>query len=130
MYNLSRRQLADYAADQLLSKVRPAKIAKDLAVILVASRRQNQAELLAEDIGWELERRGKAANATVVSARKLSDQLRKDIAAHVKKAAQVEQVIISETIDPAVIGGVRIDTAAHSWDKTLRRKLTDIKEVF
>ena len=49
--------------------------------------------------------------------------------AQVKKSAKVEQVIISEQIDKSVIGGVRIDTAAHSWDKTLSRKLTDIQEV-
>lgn len=130
MANLSRRQLASYAADELLAKAKPSKIAKELAAILVASRRQNQAELLAEDIGWELERRGKVANTRVTSARKLNDQLRKQITAQVKKAAQVNQVIIDEVIDPQVLGGVRIDTAARSWDRTLRRKLTEIQEVF
>lgn len=130
MYNLSRRQLAAYAADQLLDSARPAKLARELAAILIASRRGNQAELLADDIGWELERRGAAANATVVSAHSLSDELRKSISAHIKKAADVNEVIINEVTDPSVLGGVRIDTAAHSWDKTLRRKLTEIKEVF
>lgn len=130
MYNLSRRQLAGYAADQLLDKVAPAKLARELAAILIVSRRQSQAELLADDIGWELERRGQAANAQVISARSLSEQIRKDITAHVKKAAQVKEVIINQAVDPSVLGGIRIDTAAHSWDKTLRRKLTEIKEVF
>jgi F-type H+-transporting ATPase subunit delta len=130
MYNLSRRQLAAYAADQLLAKQTASSIAKDLAAILIATRRQNQAELLAEDIGWELEHRGKAANAQVLSAYKLSEQLRKSIEKQVKKAANVEQVIISETVDPAILGGVRIDTASHSWDKTLRQRLTEIKEIF
>jgi len=130
MHNISRRQLADYAADQLLDRVQPSKIARELAAILVISQRTNQAELLAEDIGWELERRGQAANAAVVSAHTLSEELRKSIAAHIKKAADVKEVIINETVDPSVLGGVRIDTAAHSWDKTLRQKLTEIKEVF
>jgi F-type H+-transporting ATPase subunit delta len=130
MHNLSRRQLAVYAADQLLDNARPAKIARELAAILIISRRANQAGLLADDIGWELERRGRAANATVVSAHTLSEQLRKDITAHVKKAAGVKEVIINQTVDPSVLGGVRIETAAHSWDKTLSRKLTEIKEVF
>jgi len=130
MHNLSRRQLASYAADQLLDKARPSKIAQELAAILIISRRQNQAELLAEDIGWELERRGQVANAQVISAHAIGEQLRKDIVAHIKKAADVKQVIINETVDPTVLGGVRIDTPAHSWDQTLRRKLTEIKEVF
>jgi F-type H+-transporting ATPase subunit delta len=130
MHNLSRRQLAVYAADQLLDNARPATIARELAAILIISRRANQAGLLADDIGWELERRGRAANATIVSAHTLSEQLRKDITAHVKKAAGVKEVIINQTVDPSVLGGVRIETAAHSWDKTLSRKLTEIKEVF
>jgi F-type H+-transporting ATPase subunit delta len=130
MHNLSRRQLAVYAADQLLDNARPAKIARELAAILIISRRANQAGLLADDIGWELERRGRTANATIVSAHTLSEQLRKDITAHVKKAAGVKEVIINQTVDPSVLGGVRIETAAHSWDKTLSRKLTEIKEVF
>lgn len=127
---ISRRQLASYAADQLLAKSKPSKLARELAAILVASKRQNQAELLAHDIGWELEHRGKVANATVTSARSLSEQLLKQITAHVKKATGSEQVIINEVVDPKVIGGVRIDTANRSWDKTLRRKLTELQEVF
>ena len=126
---LSRRQLAAYATDQLLANKQVAAIAKELAAVLVNSRRSNQAELLASDIAWELERRGAAANATVTSAHGLSEQLREQISAFVKKSAKVQRVIISQAIDESVIGGVRIDTAAHSWDKTLSRKLTDIREV-
>ncbi len=129
MANLSRRQLASYAADQLLGNKPMRAIAKELASILVASRRQNQTELLADDIAWELEYRGKAANAQVTIAHSLSQQLHREIIAHIKKAAGVEQVIINQHIDKSVIGGVRIDTAVHSWDKTLSRKLTDIREV-
>lgn len=129
MNKLSRRSLAIYATDQLLANKHLGTMAKELAAVLVASRRQNQAELLADDIAWELEHRGKVANAQVTSAHALSQQLHKQIVAHIKKAAGVDQVIIEETIDKSVIGGVRIDTAAHSWDKTLRRALTDIREV-
>ncbi|MBX4201425.1 F0F1 ATP synthase subunit delta [Candidatus Saccharibacteria bacterium] len=129
MNNLSRRQLASYATDQLLDNKRVSTVAKQLAAVLVTSKRQNQAELLASDIAWELEYRGKVANAQVITAHDLSQELKKHITAHVKKAAKVEHVIISEQVDKSVIGGVRIDTAAHSWDKTLSRKLTDIREV-
>jgi F0F1-type ATP synthase delta subunit len=130
MVKLSRRQLAVYGADQLLGNQTVDDVAAELAAVLVASRRQNQAELLASDIAWELEARGQVANAQVTSARSLSDNLRKQIINHVKHAAKVKRVIIDETIDQSVIGGVRIDTAAHSWDKTIKRKLTDIREAF
>ena len=129
MAKLSRRALAIYAADQLLANKKPSSFAKELASVLVASRRQNQSEQLADDIAWELESRGRIANAQVTSARALSDALRRQITAHIKAAAKVSEVILNETIDETVIGGVKIDTAAHSWDKTLRRKLIQIREA-
>lgn len=129
MVGLSRRQLAAYGADQLLSGKRPATVARELAAALITSRRQAQAELLAQDIAWELETRGKVANAQITTASALSEQLRKQITAHVKRAAQVDSVIINENIDKSVVGGIRIDTASHSWDKTLSRKLAEIREV-
>jgi len=130
MAKLSRRLLAIYAADQLLASKKPAAVAKELAAVLVATRRQNQAELLADDIALELEQRGRVANAKVVSARALSDVMRRQISSHIKKASGVDEVILNEEIDKSVIGGVRIDTAVHSWDKTLKRKLIQIQEAF
>jgi F0F1-type ATP synthase delta subunit len=127
---LSRRQLARYAADQLLDNRPVNAVIKELAAVLVQTGRTGQAQLLAADIAWELERRGEVASAQVTTARGLSQDLRRQITAHVKKAAKVDQVIIDENIDPSVIGGLRIDTAAHSWDKTIKRQLTDIREVF
>lgn len=129
MSAVSRRQLAVYAANKLLSGEKMSLIAEELAAALLASRRSGQAELLAQDIAFELERRGKIANASITSAYELSQQLRSQIESFVKKAAKVDQVIINQNIDKSVIGGLRIDTAAHSWDKTLRRKLTEIREV-
>jgi len=126
---LSRRQLAGYGAQQLLDGRPPKSLSKELAAVLVSSKRVSQAELLADDIAYELETSGQASNITVTSAHLLGEQLRKQISAFVKKSAGVQEVIISEQIDESIIGGVRIDTAAHSWDKTLRRKLTEVQEV-
>jgi F-type H+-transporting ATPase subunit delta len=126
---MSRRQLAVYAADQLLGGKGTRTVCRELGAVLVTSRRANQAELLASDIAWELERRGQVATASITSAHELSEQLRREITAFVKKSAKVDEVIISEHIDRSVIGGVRIETAAHSWDKTLSRKLKQVREV-
>jgi F-type H+-transporting ATPase subunit delta len=129
MAALSRRQLASYAAGQLLDGRGPRSLSKELAAVLVNSKRTNQAELLADDIAYELETSGRVANATVTSAHAIGEQLARQISGFIKKSAGVQDVIISEQIDESLIGGVRIDTAAHSWDKTLRRKLTEVQEV-
>lgn len=129
MIKLSRRQLAKYAAEQLLNNRGTSKLARELAAVLVTSKRQNQAGLLASDIAWELENRGKLAQAQVTSATKLSEATRKKVSQFVKKNAKVEQVALDEQIDETILGGVRIETASHRWDQTLARQLSDIKEA-
>lgn len=127
MAALSRRSLARYAAERLTRGQAPAKLAKELVVALVTSRRQNEVELLLGDIAYELENRGLLASATVTSATALNPSLRRQLVSQIKKLAHVKDVALHSQIDKKVIGGVRIDTAKHSWDKTILRKLTDIK---
>ncbi len=130
MINISRRALARYAADQLLGSSESKDLARQLAAVLIATRKTGQADLLISDISWELEARGKSANATVTSATELSEKLRTQIKAFIKKSAKVEDLSLEERIDESVIGGVRIETAAHSWDKTIANQLNNLREAF
>ncbi len=129
MNKVSRRELAHYAADQLLSDVSGSKVAKQLAAVLVSSQRADEAELLANDIAWELESRGKFTAAKVTSAHSLSPSLRKQLLAAVKQATAVEAVELEEFTDSAVLGGLRVETAVHSWDETVARRLNDLRGV-
>lgn len=126
----SRRQLAEYAAKQLLGGTPPKKIARQLAAVLVESRRTKDAELLGKDIAWELERRGKLADADVTTATSLTNELKKELTNFIKSKTGAEDVVLRENIDKDVIGGMRLETSIHSWDKTLRKSLTDIQEAF
>ncbi len=130
MINISRRRLAQYATKQLLAGQSARKVAKQLAAILIESKKSKDAGLLAKDIAWELECRGKLAQAQVTSAVGLSDLLRKELLSFVKQAAKVDQVNLQERVDKSVIGGVYIETAAHAWNKTIAKQLTDIREAF
>jgi len=127
MIKISRRELANYAADQLLAGVSAKKIARQLAAVLVVGKRQNEAELLADDVAYELEVRGKFTMATVTSARHLSPKLRQEITEAVRQAAAVETAKLEEEVDQTVLGGLRIETAAHSWDDTIIRRLNDLR---
>jgi F0F1-type ATP synthase delta subunit len=126
---LSRRQLAQYAADELMAGVSTEKIARQLAAVLANSKRAHESELLARDIAWELERRGKIASANITSVTPLSESLRNNLAIFIKDAAKVDEVNLQETIDKSVLGGVKIETAIHSWDKTVATKLRNIREA-
>jgi F-type H+-transporting ATPase subunit delta len=130
MQKLSRRQLAKYAADQLLAGQPVRKLAAQLAAVLSATKRGGQAPQLAEDIAFELESRGALATATITSAHPLSEQLSTELEKFIKHQTGARAVAATQAIDPAVIGGVRIDTASRSWDQTIRRRLTDIREAF
>jgi F0F1-type ATP synthase delta subunit len=129
MINVSRRKLAQYAANQLLGGASSKKIAKDLASVLIEANKAHDYELLVRDIALELELRGKLAQVDVTTATKISDSLRKELTKFVKHAASVDKVNLNENINESVIGGVRLETTIHSWDKTISRKLTDIREA-
>lgn len=123
----SRRQLANYAVNQLLDGASSAKLARQLAASLIVSKRQNQADLLIEDIFQELENRGQLAKVRLTSASQLSAQLKSQLANFLKRAIGVDEVIFEEIIDKEVIGGTKVETANHSWDKTLARQLTELR---
>jgi F0F1-type ATP synthase delta subunit len=130
MINISRRRLAEYAAAQLLNGESARSMARELAAMLIATKKSKDAELLAQDIAWQLESRGALAQAQVTSATELSEALRKEITNFIKEAADVKQVNLQENVDQSVIGGARIETAKYAWDKTLAKQLTDIREAF
>lgn len=127
MAGFSRRQLADYAVNQLLAGEPLKKIARQLAAASLAGGKQPDADLLINDISLQLEQRGILANAVITSAHPLSQSARRQLAEQIKKAAGVEKVVLEEKIDNQVIGGFRVETARQTWDKTVARQLRDIK---
>jgi len=127
MAAFSRRQLANYAVNQLLAKSSPASISKHLAAALISAKKQKEVDLLLDDVSEQLETRGFTARAVVTSSSGLSASLRKQLADQVKKAAKVEQVSIIEQVDPKIIGGFKIETSTRTWDQTIARKLAEIK---
>lgn len=128
MNKISRRSLARYGADQLLSGAPAQVVARHLAAALIDSQRQKEAPLLLVDINYELQIRGRLAAATVTTAGQLSANLRTELAALVKKVSKVDQVILTEQIDKNIIGGVRIETAERTWDKTVIGQLNKLRE--
>ena len=125
---ISRRSLARYAADQLLGGSSAKSVAKHLAAALINSRSEKAASLLLDDINYELQSRGHLSSAMLTSARPFSASSKKQITSLVKKLAQVRQVVLAEQIDKSVIGGVRIQTAEGTWDKTVTAELSRLKE--
>lgn len=127
---LSRRVLARWGAEALMDGQPAGRVAKHLAAAMLESGHRGEAELLIDDIAWELERRGKLSSAMATTASGLSAELRKQLAAKIKETNKVSSVWLSEKTDPAVIGGVRVETPSKVWDHTVKHQLAEIREAF
>jgi F0F1-type ATP synthase delta subunit len=129
MINLSRRQLAKYAVDEMLAQRSLKTIAARLSAALRASGRQKEIDLLISDIDHELEERRLLVRAQITSAWPLSLKAKQQLVAQLKKVTSAKEVTIEEITDRNVIGGVKVETANRSWDKTIRRELGQIRET-
>jgi len=130
MQTLSRRSLARYAANSMVAGVPSAEIARHLGAALIETKKTKQLAQLIEDIAYELEERKLAAHAQITTAHVIDEQIRKQIENFIAKQTGAKQVTLSENLEPALIGGIHIETAKLSWDETIRRKLTDIGGAF
>lgn len=121
---LSRRKIAAYAADKLVAGETPARVMKEVAAYLETARRTREYELLVRDIEDALAQRGVTV-ANVASAHPLSSTTKKEISALIGKGS----LQLRETVDPSLLGGVRVDIPGKRFDGTLRRKLGLLKEA-
>lgn len=119
---LSRRKIARYAAEQLTAGVATKDVIKQLAAFLVDTGRMPEYELLVRDIEAELADRGVVV-ADVTSARPLEAGLKQEVA----KLVGAKSVQIRQSVDPAVLGGIRVDIPGKRFDGTIRHKLTALK---
>ena len=123
MTKLSRRKIAAVWADELLAG---RDITPQVAAYLVEARREREIDLIARDTESALAARGVIV-ADVTSAHELSADSRSAIEAFLKVTKGVKQVVLRSSVDQAVIGGVRIDTADERLDATLRARLNQLK---
>ena len=118
---LSRRKIADYAAEQL--QAGNTKVLREIAAYLIESKRQNEADLLVRDIELQLANRGDMI-ARTVSAHEVDV---KQLSNFVKQMTGAKTVHLKHTIDESLLGGVQINLPGQSLDSTIRRKLTALK---
>lgn len=117
--HLSRRKIADYAADKLAAG---ENIIPDLAGMLVADGRTREVELLVRDIEAALSDRGIVV-ATVISAHRLGEDIKRAIA----ELVDCKDLKLREKIDGSVIGGLRIDLPGQRLDGTIKHKLAALR---
>ena len=127
MQVISRRRLAEYAAQQLTAQPDSlATIARQLAAYLYAHKQLKQLDMLLRDIQMVLSSKYDVVAVDVTSAFALTQTLRAEITAFVAKQTGKTKVTLSETIDPALIGGVTIRTPETFFDGSVRTQLQQL----
>lgn len=124
---ISRRKLAQHAASQI-AKGDDSTI-DELAALLVAEGRQKEVDILVRNIENELLNHNILV-ARVEAAKPLTDELRKSVTNYLTSeyaGVKAENVRIKETVNPDLIGGIRIKTPTGQLDDTIAKKLNDLR---
>lgn len=121
---LSRRKLAQYVADALVAGAEASVVLREVAAYLIDSGRLRETELVIRAIEDTLADRG-IVLARVTTATDLTATLRRDI----EEMINARQVTLDTTIDPSVIGGVRIEIPGKVLDATVQRKLLALRQA-
>lgn len=125
---VSRRKLAEYAAEQIMAG--NDTIMEEIASLLVYEKRQREIELLVRDVEAELAEHGEIV-ASVESARKLDADTKQEIEKYLMSVVSANnnksRVTLKESIDPTLIGGFKLRTPTATLDATIAKKLNDLR---
>lgn len=110
-----------------LDKAGAKKAVKELASLLLEYRLHGQLEEILADISKEYARVHGIVEAEARSAFPLSQELKKELAARVKKSTGAKSVILHEEIDKSLLGGVVVSAPDMELDLSLRIKLAKLK---
>ncbi len=97
------------------------------AAWLVATGRSRQAKYLVQDVAAALATQGHLS-ARVTVARPLGPSGEAVIETFLREHTGAAEIELEVIVDPAIIGGVRIETPTAELDATVRRQLTMLVE--
>lgn len=123
---LSRQAVAAYVADRLIAGDDQAHLMQQVAAYLIESGRTSEVSLTLRDIQYYLSEK-QHLTGTVVSARELSQASRDALHTYLAAETGAAHISIAESIDPTLIGGIRLSLPGKELDTSLSRKITVLK---
>lgn len=124
-----RTRLAKLIADKTLKGGVSKGFDREVAAYLLSEGRVNELDSLLRDVQADW---AEAGHIEVVarSAHPLTESVRADIKRRVKQVyPAAKQVVINETVDPEVVGGVRLSLPNQQLDLSIRSKLNTFKQL-
>lgn len=125
---LSRRVLARHIATELQSGKNRKDVVESLAAYVIEHRLHSQLELILSDVAANLARLGHI-EATVTTARPLSDELRAEVLDYVSRVEGSKDITLNETVDPSLLGGVIVETPGKRFDASIATKLKRLRSA-
>ena len=126
---VARTRIASAIADRTLKQGVSKRLSRELAAYLLTERRTGELDSLLRDVQHDWADAGHV-EVIAASAFPLTAAVRGDITKRVKALyPAAKQIIINETHDPAVIGGVRLNLPDRQLDLSIRTKLNRFKQL-
>src|SRR5688572_29385010 len=130
MAKLSRRTIARTVAAKLLAEPAQQKHwLQATAAYLVEHNMAGDADLLMNDIAYELYVQSGTLFVDVTSARPLTDAVRSDLKHMLQEATAAKRITLTEHVDPALIGGVVARTPSAELDLSVRTRLRQLATI-
>lgn len=127
MAKVSRRRLAKTVVSEIIAGKPQMRIMRSLAAYMVEHKMTHQAEMLIGDISSEYARQTGKLTVEVISTHQLSDAIRKQLTEFFAKEAGAKKVVLHESHDQQLIGGLVARTPDAELDLSVRRKLTKLR---
>ena len=124
-----RTDISNTISSRTLKGEDPVKLGREVAAYLLKERRVNELDSIMRDVQAD---RAEAGIVEVIasSAHRLDQPTKDDIARQIKSIyPNAKQVIVTESHDPEVIGGVRLSLANQQLDLSVEAKLNKFKQL-
>lgn len=123
MSRVSQKDIAK-AIRNLSRGMSNAKLAKVLASYLGRERRTGELDAILREVSRQREVEDGTLEVDLTSAFPLSDSTKRELT----RSVEAKKVVVNETIDKNVIGGVRMETSKSVLDLTVRNRLQKLKQ--
>lgn len=120
---IARRTLATYMADKLQAGGNISHITKEVAAYLLEQHQTQDVELLVRDVEEILESKYGIVVARIQSASPLDATTRTLVVDALKAKGAKHVVIVEESVDADLLGGVVIETPSSVFDSSLKTKV-------
>jgi len=129
MTKTSRASLAHIVADRTLASGINKRYVREIASLLLDEGRTGELDSLLRDVQADWARSGHVEVITA-SAHPLAGDTRRDITKQIARLyPAAKKIVITETRDPDIIGGVRVSLPNKQLDLSIETKLNRLKQL-